>query len=79
MRRIHWSIASLLTLSLVASHALAAETATNKSAGVIGRHVESFNLTDAQGQSHALADFRDHKLVVLAFLGCPLRGAQVAG
>jgi len=40
----------------------------------VGQHVDDFTLRDFHGQSHALADFRDHKIVVLAFLGteCPL-------
>jgi peroxiredoxin len=40
----------------------------------VGRKVENFTLNDFYGKSHALADFKDKKAVVLAFLGteCPL-------
>jgi peroxiredoxin len=42
--------------------------------GPLGRKVESFQLQDFRGTKHALTDYRDSKLVVLAFLGteCPL-------
>jgi peroxiredoxin len=41
---------------------------------VIGLRLENFTLSDAQGKAHSLVDFKDKKLVVLAFLGaeCPL-------
>ena len=40
----------------------------------LGRKVEDFQLEGSRGKKHALSDFRDSKLVVLAFLGteCPL-------
>ncbi|MBT4865414.1 MAG: redoxin domain-containing protein [Planctomycetaceae bacterium] len=40
----------------------------------IGRTVTEFTLNDYRGKSHALADFKDEKLVVVAVLGteCPL-------
>ena len=40
----------------------------------LGQKLESFQLQDFRGKKHALADYRDSKLVVLAFLGteCPL-------
>ena len=49
----------------------------------LGRKVEDFQLQDFRGKKHALSDYRDNKLVVLAFLGteCPLAkryGARLA-
>ncbi|PHR95502.1 MAG: hypothetical protein COA78_30065 [Blastopirellula sp.] len=40
----------------------------------IGTSVADFSLKDFRGKSHALADYQDKKIVVLAFLGteCPL-------
>ena len=40
----------------------------------LGRKVEGFQLQDFRGKKHTLADYRDSKLVVIAFLGteCPL-------
>ncbi len=40
----------------------------------IGRRIDDFNLRDARGRSHRLADWGDRKLVVVVFLGvdCPL-------
>lgn len=40
----------------------------------VGSHVADFRLPDSLGKEHALADFADRKLVVVAFLGteCPL-------
>lgn len=42
--------------------------------GPLGRKVENFQLQDFRGTKHALTDYRDSKLIVLAFLGteCPL-------
>lgn len=41
---------------------------------LIGRRIDDFKLKDYRGQPHALSDFQDQKLVVVAFLGteCPL-------
>ena len=41
---------------------------------VLGRKADNFTLNDFYGKSHSLADFKDKKIVVLAFLGteCPL-------
>ena len=64
------SIASLVVgwLILVAGAAFASE------APRIGRTVETFQLNDYQGNPHSLDDYRESKLVVLAFMGteCPL-------
>src|SRR5262245_7469659 len=40
----------------------------------LGRTVEPFTLKDYRGKEHALADFKDSKLLVVAFVGveCPL-------
>ena len=41
---------------------------------LIGRQIDDFKLKDYRGEPHALGDFKDKKLVVVAFLGteCPL-------
>jgi len=41
---------------------------------LLGRKAENFTLNDFYGKSHSLADFKDKKVLVLAFLGteCPL-------
>src|SRR6202451_2672272 len=41
---------------------------------ILGRKVENFTLNDFYGKSHALADFKDKKVIVVAFLGteCPV-------
>ena len=40
----------------------------------IGKKVDDFTLQDFRGKSHSLAELKDAKLVVVAFLGveCPL-------
>jgi peroxiredoxin len=60
------SLASLLLLGLAAP-AFAADP-------LLGRAVDGFSLRDVRGETHALADHAEAKLVVLAFLGtdCPL-------
>lgn len=59
---------SLLMVVALASGVSAAEKSS------LGRKVDNFTLKDYRGKSHALDDFKDRKLVVLAFLGtdCPL-------
>lgn len=44
------------------------------STSALGRKAENFTLNDFYGKSHSLAEFKDKKVVVLAFLGteCPL-------
>ena len=56
-------------------------------AAALGKKVDAFSLQDFRGKQHALADAKDAKLVVIAFLGveCPLsklyapRLAELAG
>ncbi len=59
---IHWSIAALLI------------TGCANSAAFADSKIADFRLPDSVGKEHALADFADHDLVVIAFLGteCPL-------
>ncbi|MGD9853715.1 MAG: redoxin domain-containing protein [Planctomycetaceae bacterium] len=53
----------------------------------VGQAVENFTLQDYRGKTHALDDYADHRVIVLAFLGteCPLvklyapRLAKLAG
>jgi peroxiredoxin len=42
--------------------------------GTIGAHVGDFTLRDAGGRQHRLRDWKDHRLVVVVFMGtqCPL-------
>jgi peroxiredoxin/mono/diheme cytochrome c family protein len=51
-----------------------AQASTSQTASPIGRRIDDLTLNDHLGQSHALADLKERKLVVLAFLGteCPL-------
>ena len=60
----------LAVFAVILSLAVAAGAAESP----LGRKVEDFQLQDFRGKKHALADYRDSKLVVLAFLGteCPL-------
>jgi peroxiredoxin len=57
--------------SLVLLPSLAAKAARQ---ATVGNRVDDFTLRDFHGNSHALADYGDHKVVVIAFLGteCPL-------
>ncbi|MBI2825742.1 MAG: redoxin domain-containing protein [Planctomycetia bacterium] len=75
--------AAILALGcLLPVASLAAETK-----GAVGQKVPEFSLRDQYGKVHALADYADRKVVVLAFLGneCPLarlyaaRLKQIAG
>lgn len=63
-------LAGLLALGI--SPAVADEVKQDKE--LIGRQAPAFTLRDQYGKPHALADYADRKLVVLAFLGneCPL-------
>jgi peroxiredoxin/mono/diheme cytochrome c family protein len=53
---------------------LAASLSLRAAEPALGRKVDAFELQDYRGTKHALSDYRDRKLVVLAFLGteCPL-------
>src|ERR1700733_572352 len=55
--------------------ALQAGDVTSNSA--LGRKAENFTLNDFYGKSHTLADYKDKKAVVLAFIGteCPVAKA----
>ncbi len=46
-------------------------------ASALGRKADNFTLNDFYGKSHSLADYKDKKLVVLAFIGteCPVAKA----
>lgn len=69
------AIVTLLACTLIpaASASLAAETSKTRPKR-IGQPVAEFTLKDFRGKSHSLSDFRNSKLVVIAFLGteCPL-------
>jgi len=60
---------------LAVGGALQAGDVTSNSA--LGRKAENFTLNDFYGKSHTLADYKDKKLVVLAFIGteCPVAKA----
>lgn len=53
---------------------LASLVSVEAAESAIGRRVADFTLADFRGKQHSLADWRESKLVVLAFLGveCPL-------
>ncbi len=70
MRRCWIHVLSLSALvCLLASASQAEETRS-----LIGRHIEPFDLHDFRGKVHALDDYADKQLVVVAFVGieCPL-------
>jgi peroxiredoxin len=77
-----YTLSLLAALVVVTSQAQSAEkapaaekaTSTEKASEQIGRQIEGFELKDFRGKTHALSDFDDKKLVVVAFLGteCPL-------
>jgi peroxiredoxin len=66
--------ASAAALSLLSLAALSAAPAKTGPEAVIGRKVSPFRLPANTGQNRSLADYRDHKAVVLVFLGtqCPI-------
>lgn len=66
----HVLINGILVAALLASLTANADAAKS----VIGNPVANFTLKDYRGKSHSLDDFKDRKLIVLAFLGteCPL-------
>jgi peroxiredoxin len=68
MRQRLATFAVILSVAATTTAVRAAEPAP------LGRKVEDFQLQNFRGEKHALADCRDSKLVVLAFLGteCPL-------
>jgi len=66
-------LASLLCLSAIG----APEVKTNSKSDFVsrvGQKIDDFRLRDFRGKEHALSDFQNSKLVVVAFLGtdCPL-------
>ena len=70
-RTIMLSIGACLICSPMAPAVAGPEKAADSP---IGKKVENFKLQDFRGQWHSLDDFRDKKIVVVAFLGieCPL-------
>ena len=60
-----------ILLSRVAAIAIVIATivSTGAAQSPLGRKLEAFQLQDVRGKKYELADFRDSKLVVLAFLG----------
>lgn len=63
-----------LTLVFLALSAATAAGSAEKSSAPIGNQIDNFKLSDYLGTSHQLADWKDKKAVVIAFLGaeCPL-------
>ncbi|MCE9532755.1 MAG: redoxin domain-containing protein [Planctomycetes bacterium] len=61
---------SVLVISLLATSLSAAEPSPSP----IGTKIDAFALQDYRGKEHALKDFKDARLVVVAFVGteCPL-------
>lgn len=64
-------LASLVGVVLAGSSLLAAD---NPASAALGRKVDDFTLGDVRGKQHSLSDLKEHKLVVVAFVGteCPL-------
>jgi len=52
----------------------AAEDNTSAKSSSLGKRIADFTLQDYRGKSHSLSDFRNSKVIVVAFLGteCPL-------
>jgi peroxiredoxin/mono/diheme cytochrome c family protein len=67
-------ITSLVVLAVAECCAQAADMGPAKGKPALGKQAGAFTLQDYRGKEHALADCKDAKLVVLAFLGteCPL-------
>ena len=66
---------SKLMLVVPLCAALAGSTWAKETASPqLGKKIDEFSLSDFRGKSHALSDFKDARLVVVAFLGveCPL-------
>ena len=59
---------------LFSAVALAAATASGEQKPTVGQEVEKFILSDYRGKSWALSEFKDAKVVVIAFVGveCPI-------
>jgi peroxiredoxin/mono/diheme cytochrome c family protein len=76
MRRISGTGAMMWGAAMAVALASAGEAAAKVGVGV---RAPNFVLQDAQGETHALADFRDKKAVVLVFLGteCPVANLYV--
>jgi acetyl esterase/lipase len=73
-------LAGLVLLALVGATALPA-LAADKAAAIGDRVVNSNSLRDLRGNRRALHDFKDHKAVVLVFLGadCPISNLYLPG
>ncbi len=73
MLRSRYLAAAVMTCLAVGSTVQAADVS---SSSALGRKAESFTLNDFYGKSHSLSDYKDKKLVVLAFIGteCPVAG-----
>ncbi len=63
-----------LSVALVAVAALTANAAEDETPSPIGKKVESFSLRDYRGKMRSLDEWKDSKLLVIAFVGaeCPL-------
>jgi peroxiredoxin len=74
MLRSRYLAAAVMTCLAVGSTVQAADVS---SSSALGRKAESFTLNDFYGKSHSLSDYKDKKLVVLAFIGteCPVAKA----
>lgn len=59
---------------LSANATMAADAAHAEEGNLIGRKLDDFKLDDFRGKQHALSDFADRQVLVIAFLGteCPL-------
>lgn len=64
----------LLLVALVGSALAGSARAKEEAPSFLGKKVDEFALQDFRGKSHSLSDWKDAKLIVVAFLGveCPL-------
>ncbi|OYV87744.1 MAG: hypothetical protein B7Z73_09685, partial [Planctomycetia bacterium 21-64-5] len=57
-------------LALLATAGLSANVLGTETAAPVGRKIDEFTLRDFRGKTHALSDFDERQLVVVAFIGC---------
>ncbi|HVA50839.1 MAG TPA: redoxin domain-containing protein [Pirellulales bacterium] len=57
-------------LALLATAGFSANVLSTETAVPVGRKIDEFTLRDFRGKLHALSDFDDRQLVVVAFVGC---------
>lgn len=73
---------AVVGLTLVSCTVHAAEASPQRTSTIspaLGAAIDGFSLQDYRGKDHSLADWKDAKLVVVAFLGCDCPLAKLYG